>query len=151
MGSWREETGQQVQDELDDLLDVSIRAAQRRLDEAGEFYPFAVAVDASGTSAPLAPEGGTGPREVADVAEVFDRCWEALRAHATTARAGAVVTNVGSSDGDAIGVALEHRDGPAIEVFLPYVTQGKTNGKKPAQKHRFGELQAAPGERRVWP
>ena len=38
----------------------------------------------------------------------------------------------------------------AIEVFLPYVTQGKVNGKKPAQKHRFGDLQAIEGTVRVW-
>jgi hypothetical protein len=35
-------------------------------------------------------------------------------------------------------------------VFLPYVTQGKVNGKKPAQKHRFGDLQAIEGTPRVW-
>jgi len=150
MTSWRDETSRQVQDELDDLLDVSLRAAQQQLDVAGEFYPFAVAVDAEGSSALLTPQVRTGPREVADVTEVFERCWEALR-EAPAARAGAVVTDVTSSDGDAIGVALEHRDGPAIEVFLPYVTQGKTNGKKPAQRHRFGEMQAGPGLRRIWP
>jgi hypothetical protein len=151
MASWRDGTSEQVQAELDDLLDVSIRAAQQRLDVAGEFYPFATTVDADGSSALLSPEPGAGPREVADVTVVFELCWEALRAQASTARAGAVVTNVGISDEDAIAVALEHRDGPAIEVFLPYVTQGKTNGKKPAQKHRFGELRAAPGLRRIWP
>ena len=148
--SWRDDTSQQVQDELDDLLDVSLRAAQQRLDEAGEFYPFAVTSAEVGRVEVLSPPVHTGPREVADVAEVFELCWTALRGEAETARAGAVVTNVGGPDGDAIAVALEHRDGPAIEVFLPYVTQGKTNGKKPPQKHRFGQLQAAPGQPRVW-
>ncbi len=38
----------------------------------------------------------------------------------------------------------------AIEVFLPYVVQRKVNGKKPAQKHRFGDLMAVEGTRRLW-
>lgn len=148
--SWRDDTSQQVQDELDDLLDVSLRAAQQRLDEAGEFYPFAVTCAEVGRVEVLTLPVRSAPRAVADVAEVFEQCWTALRGEAESARAGAVVTNVGGPDGDAIAVALEHRDGPAIEVFLPYVTQGKTNGKKPPQKHRFGELQAAPGQPRIW-
>ena len=151
MTSWRDETSEQVQDELDDLLDVSLRAAQQRLDEAGEFYPFAVTSAEVGRAEVLTPPVHTGPRAVADVTEVFELCWAALREAAGSARAGAVVTNVGGSDGDAIAVALEHREGPAIEVFLPYVTQGKTNGKKPPQKHRFGELQAGPWQPRIWP
>jgi hypothetical protein len=148
--SWRDDTSQQVQDELDDLLDVSLRAAQQRLDDAGEFYPFAVTIAEVGRVGVLTPQVQTGPRAVADVAEVFELCWTTLRGQADTARAAAVVTNVGGPDGDAIAVALEHREGPAIEVFLPYVAQGRTNGKKPPQRHRFGELQAAPGQSRIW-
>jgi hypothetical protein len=148
--SWRDDTSQQVQDELDDLLDVSLRAAQQRLDDAGEFYPFAVTIAEVGRVGVLTPQVQTGPRAVADVAEVFELCWTTLRGEADTARAAAVVTNVGGPDGDAIAVALEHREGPAIEVFLPYVAQGRTNGKKPPQRHRFGELQAAPGQSRIW-
>lgn len=150
MTSWRDDTSQQVQDELDDLLDVSLRAAQQRLDDVGEFYPFAVTIAEVGRVGVLTPQVQTGPRAVADVAEVFELCWTTLRGEADTARAAAVVTNVGGPDGDAIAVALEHREGPAIEVFLPYVAQGKTNGKKPPQRHRFGELQAAPGQSRIW-
>jgi hypothetical protein len=148
--SWRDDTSQQVQDELDDLLDVSLRAAQQRLDDVGEFYPFAVTIAEVGRVGVLTPQVQTGPRAVADVAEVFELCWTTLRGEADTARAAAVVTNVGGPDGDAIAVALEHREGPAIEVFLPYVAQGRTNGKKPPQRHRFGELQAAPGQSRIW-
>jgi len=148
--SWRDDTSQQVQDELDDLLDVSLRAAQQRRDDVGEFYPFAVTIAEVGRVGVLTPQVQTGPRAVADVAEVFELCWTTLRGEADTARAAAVVTNVGGPDGDAIAVALEHREGPAIEVFLPYVAQGKTNGKKPPQRHRFGELQAAPGQSRIW-
>jgi hypothetical protein len=150
VSSWRDDTSQQAQDELDDLLDVAIRAAQQRLDDAGEFYPFAVTSAEVGDVEVLTPQVPTGPRAVADVAEVFELCWATLRDRAETARAGAVVANVGGPDGDAVAVALEHRDGPSIEVFLPYVTQGKTNGKKPPQKHRFGDLQAAPGQSRIW-
>ena len=150
MTSWRDDTSQQVQDELDDLLDVSLRAAQQRLDDVGEFYPFAVTIAEVGRVGVLTPQVQTGPRAVADVAEVFELCWTTLRGQADRARAAAVVTNVGGPDGDAIAVALEHREGPAIEVFLPYVAQGRTNGKKPPQRHRFGELQAAPGQSRIW-
>ncbi|MEP7092341.1 MAG: hypothetical protein ABI776_19730, partial [Nocardioidaceae bacterium] len=119
-GSWRDETSRQAQDELDELLDVAVRAAQQHLETAGEFYPFAVSLTAPDDTATLTPEVRTGPREVADVAEVFELCWVALGAGAAAIRAAAVVTNGGGQDGDAIAVALEHREGPAIEVFLPY-------------------------------
>ncbi|MGA8211749.1 MAG: hypothetical protein WB441_04540 [Nocardioidaceae bacterium] len=148
MSSWRDETDEQVRDELDGLLDVSLRAARGLLDEAGEFYPFVVVLAES--TEVLSPMPKTGPREMADVETVLDLCWQVLADRTADARAGAVVSNVGSAGSDAVAVALEHRDGPAIEVFLPYREQGKTNGKKPAQRHRYGDLQATPGRRRVW-
>ncbi len=149
MTSWRDETDDRTQTELDDLLDLALRTGQEQLDAAGEFYPFAVTLDGDGTHDLVHPR--LDDREHVDVAEVYERCWQALAEQAGSMRAVAVVTNVGGSGGDAIAVALEHREGPAIEVFLPYVTQGKTNGKKPAQKHRFGDLAAAQGQPRVWP
>jgi hypothetical protein len=150
VSSWRDDTSQQAQDELDELLDVALHAAQGQLDAAGEFYPFGVALEAPGTTALVTPEVRTGPRDVADVSEVFERCWEGLRHQASTLRAGAVVANVGGPDGDAVAVALEHAEGRALEVFLPYTRQDKTNGKKPAQKFLYGDLQAIAGQPRVW-
>jgi hypothetical protein len=149
VSSWRDEADQQTQDDLDELLDVGLRTGQERLDEAGEFYPFAVTLATQGETALVQPEL-PARKGVADVAEVHELCWQALRADVGSLRAAAVVTNVGGPDGDAVAVALEHRDGAAIEVFLPYVTQGKVNGKKPAQKHRYGDLSAIEGTPRLW-
>lgn len=148
--SWRDDADPQVLDELDELLDVAVRAAQQKLDAAGAFYPFGIALEGPGVTRTVTPEVRTGPREVAGVAQVLDACWTSLQAEADSVAAVAVASDVGGPDGDAIAVALEHRNGPSIEVFLPYASQGKTNGKKPAQKHLYGELQATPGRRRVW-
>ncbi len=150
MSSWRDETSPAVQGDLDDLLDAAIRAAQELLDSAGEFYPFAVALEGAGETRVLAAEVPTGPREVADPSAVLDLCWDGLRAESGELRAAAVASNVGGPDGDAIAVALEHREGPAIEVFLPYAVQPKVGGKKPPQKLLYGDLQAIPGQQRVW-
>jgi hypothetical protein len=150
MSSWRDDASERTQADLDEVLDVSIRAAQERLDDVGEFYPFGVALADPGRTHLVTPEVKTGPREIADPTAVLALCWDGLREQAETLSAVSVVTNVGGADGDAIAVALEHRDGPAIEVFLPYVTQGKTAGKRPAQKHLYGVVQAVAGSPRVW-
>lgn len=148
--SWRDDADPQVRDELDELLDAAIRAAQQQLDAVGAFYPFGVALEGPGVSRTVTPEVRTGPREVADAAAVLEQCWTTLSAQSETLVAAAVASDVGGPDGDAIAVALEHRDGPSIEVFLPYAAQGKTHGKKPSQKHLYGDLQAVPGTARIW-
>jgi hypothetical protein len=148
--SWRDDIDPRTRDEMDELLDVSVRAAQRQLDAAGAFYPFAVALSAPGETSLVTPEVRTGPGRVADVTEVLALCWTALAEQREALRAAAVVSDVGGPDGDAIAVALEHRDGPPVEVFLPYALQGKTRGKKPAQKVLYGELAAVAASRRLW-
>ena len=146
MSSWRDDADQQTQDDLDDLLDHSIRTAQQLLDAAGEFVPFGTGITLDGEPRLVGAEGDDHP----DVETFYAACWQAVGAQADDLRAGAVVANVGDAEGDAIAVALEHRRGPAIEVLLPYTAQGKTNGKKPAQKHLYGDLVAGPGTPRVW-
>ena len=59
-------------------------------------------------------------------------------------RAVAFVSDVIVDRTDAIRVELEHADGIAIAVLLPY-TLGK--GMK---KYTFGQLQASPGVPRIW-
>ncbi|MEU4649238.1 hypothetical protein [Nocardia fluminea] len=46
--SWRETTPQPVQDDMDDLLDAALILAEEQLTQRGEFYPFSMAIDASG-------------------------------------------------------------------------------------------------------
>lgn len=59
-------------------------------------------------------------------------------------RAIAIVADVRTSDWDAVRVELEHRDGHAIAVLLPY--KKKRFGRGIA----YGSLRAAAGTRRVW-
>ena len=47
-------------------------------------------------------------------------------------------------ESDAVRVELEHRDGHAISVLLPYKRKRLRRGLD------FGDLSAGPGERRVW-
>ena len=62
-------------------------------------------------------------------------------------RAAAVVANtrVPQLDSDAIEVALEHVDGQALRVLLPYVKRRFRRGVE------YGLMNAASGSRRVWP
>ncbi len=150
MTTWRDETSDETQADLDDLLDLALRTAKEQLDVGGRVLPVRGRAHRRAARPPSSSRSCPDRKGVADVVEVYELCWQALAADAADLRAVAVVTNVGGGDGDAIAVALEHREGVAIEVFLPYVTQGKVNGKKPAQKHRFGDLQAIEGTVRVW-
>ncbi len=152
MTTWRDDVDEQTQDELDDLLDASIRAAQQLLDAAGEFYPFALALpEDSG-------ETRAGQRR---------RCAPG-RARSPTCRGLRAVLGAAArarpapgrrrrwSPTSATGTATRSRSPSStatarpIEVLLPYAAQGKRNGKKPAQKHLYGDLVAAPGLPRVW-
>ena len=108
----------------------------------GEFFPYAVAMGQNGEIAMVAGYTGTEQPPSADVLAVL---YEGLRAKAHENRGAAVVTDVRlKGEGtDAIEVEVEHREGIALKVFLPYK---KGLGGQP----ETGQMRAEAGEPRIW-
>jgi hypothetical protein len=129
---------------MDALLNAAIPFAQQQLAKHGEFFPYGVAMTRDGQTGMVAGYTGT---ERPPSTEVLDIIYEGLRSKADENRAAAVVADVRlkGEEADAIQVEVEHRDGIALKIFLPY------------RKKRFGggietgEMRAEAGERRIWP
>jgi hypothetical protein len=71
--------------------------------------------------------------------------YEGARQGASELRATAFVADVRANGGDAVRVELEHSEGQAIVVLLPY---SRSRFKKTVT---FGQPSGGPGEPRVWP
>jgi hypothetical protein len=144
VSSWRDSASPESQSDLDALSNAAWPFAEQMLAKHGEFFPYAVAMRQNGEIAIIA--GYTGS-EKPPSAEVLTLLYEGLRGGADENRAAAVVADVRLKNEatDAIQVELEHREGIALKVFLPY--RKKRFGGTPA----YGQMSAAVGERRIWP
>jgi hypothetical protein len=142
MTSWRETSSQQAQEDLDALLELTLPFAQQQLAEHGEFFPFAAAVGADGAPRLIAADPGLGDRPAST--DVLDQLVGGLREQAGDIRAAALVADVRVGESDAARVELEHRDGQAICVLLPYKRRRLRRGVD------YGELGAAPAQPRIW-
>jgi hypothetical protein len=140
--SWREAATQEAQDDLDGLLNFTLPFAQEMLDDAGEFYPFGAAVDAHDEVRLLS--GGPDLGEHPASTEVLAVLLNGLRNERDVLRAAAVVSDVRLADTDAVRVELEHRDGHALEVYLPYRKKRFLRGVD------YFERTDEPGTRRIW-
>jgi len=140
--SWRDSATQQAQDDLDGLLDASLPFAQEMLDKHGEFFPYALAVSASGETKDVAGDPGEGEQPSSDA--VLRTLVEGLRSERDMLRAAAVVSDVRLSDSDAVRVELEHIEGQALVVLLPYRQRRLRRGIE------YGEIRASQGERQIW-
>jgi len=140
--SWRDSASKQVQDDLDGLLEACLPFAQEMLDKHGEFIPYASAITSSGETKLVAGDPGEG--EQPSSAAVLQVLVEGLRAERDTMRAAAVVSDVRLSDSDAARVEVEHQEGQAIVVFLPYRKKRLRRGVE------YGEITAGQGDRQVW-
>jgi hypothetical protein len=116
--------------------------AQQLLDESGEFYPFGAKVTLDGNTEMVMAHPGTGAENPAS-ADVVDTLVEGFRAYANDTRAAAVVSNFRMTESDVIRVDLEHRDGHALVMVLPYQVN-------PDGGREYQQLQAGSGTRRVW-
>ena len=146
MSSWREIASIEAQDDLDGLLDAMLGFGQQQLAKYGEFFPFAAAVSRDGDVELIAAP--SNPRDNDPLsADVLDACVTALKSKRGAIRAGATASDVqlrSPIEGDAIQVDLEHAEGHALTVVLPY------------RKKRLGEIdydtiRAHAGKHRIWP
>lgn len=145
MSSWRDDASAQAQDDLDRLLDAALGFAQQQLDTRGEFFPYAAAIDSDGTAEMIAARPAPDDEHPRS-ADVVDACVAALVSQSDHIRAGAIVADVHAEElgGDAIRVDLEHAEGHALTVLLPYAK------KRLRKTIDYGPMRAQPGRRRVW-
>ncbi|MFZ2965141.1 MAG: hypothetical protein WA006_10725 [Rhodoglobus sp.] len=145
MHSWRDGLPAASQADIDRLLDTGLRLARQRLVDASEFEPFAILIAVDGRL--LAVDLDTSELGKHPEAEAISLAARAqLRHLAPSARCTALVTNTRLSRErtDAVEVRLEHQDGVALIVLLPY--------KRPrfGGTTEYGEPAAYPGTREVW-
>jgi len=144
--SWRDSASQGCQDDLDELLNQALPFAQQSLAKSGEFYPYAFSMNLAGEiRMASAYEGSEHPKST----DLLQMLYEGLRAEAADLRGVAVVSDVRikNPDGDAIRLEVEHREGIAIGVLLPYQVRKKLFGREVT----YGEMRGSPAERRIWP
>ncbi|MGL4339564.1 MAG: hypothetical protein ACRCSP_03945 [Rhodoglobus sp.] len=131
--------------DLERLLESAVHSAKRCLTEASEFDPFALVIDHDGRL--LAAEINlTKVTKHPDYDELAEATATQLRAIAPTVRSSALTVNTRLSERktDAVEVRLEHQEGVALLVFLPY--------KRPmfGGNIAYGDLISYPGSCEIW-
>jgi hypothetical protein len=134
--------------DLDALLPVLLDFAQLMLAKAGEFLPFAASMSVDGT---IKSVGGYSGDEHPPSQELIDLLVSAFQRDAVTQsiRATGICIDVRTippgetAKTDAICSRLEHADGEAVDVYLPY-------RKGLSGRIKYGSLFASPGERRIF-
>jgi hypothetical protein len=134
-------------DEIQELLNFLLPYAERMLSEHGEFYPYAATLDADGE---LNAVGTDLDTDSPDVGEVLLALHQGLRERAAEGeiRASGIAADVTLTDPDsgettdAVQVELDHAEADAVDIFVPYETEG--------EGIKFGELVAAEGREPVF-
>jgi len=132
-------------DDMDALLDHLLTHAVERLEEEGDFHPFAAAIDGDGE---LRMVGMEPESDEPTPQETVDQLVASLAAAAGRGeiRAAGVCANVtlpsDAGDSEAAVVQLEHRDDDPLDIALPYELHG--------DHIHTGELIAGVGKHRVF-
>ena len=144
MVSWRDGASQQAQDDLDGLLVPSFGFAQQQLDKHGAFYPYAVVIDHDGQQRMVAADTDVDQPTSADLITTLVATLSEQRDHL---RAAAIVADVRlpHTGGDAVRVALEHRERVALTILLPYRI------RRFGRRVDYGDLQAGTAAVFIWP
>lgn len=132
-------------DELNALLTASLRLAEKHLAGAASFEPFVLVTSPDGRTLAAEIDRSQLQRHP-ESEEIADAAIAQLRGLAPSVRATALTLNarLAKERSDAIEVRLEHRDGVALLVLVPY--------RKPKFGGRieYGDMQTFRGTRDVW-
>ena len=123
-------------------MNTALPFATEQLDKHGEFFPYGVALNEAGDPRMVAGDPGQGERPASTA--VLAAIVEGLRRDRDGLRAVALVANVRLFEGDAVRVELEHIDGHAIAVLLPYKRKRFGRGVE------YGRLTAGSGVPQIW-
>lgn len=145
MSEWPGEASDEVQEDFDRLAEVTIAAAQHFLDLNGDFIPFPMAVKADGELALIGLEQPQPPTPP-DPNEVIDGIVALFRERSGSVRALAIGADIeiAAEAMDAIEVRLEHRDGFAITVIVPYQMDPLDDS------YLYDEPRVTPATPRIW-
>lgn len=143
MASWRDSASPQAQDDLDGLLNVVLPFAEQTISKYGEMYPFGAAVGTGGRAGLLGADPGSGKRPASQ--DVLRLLYEGARQARDDRRAVAFAADVLLEGGsDAVRVELEHREGTALVLHVPYT---RSRFKKTVV---LGQMSGGVGQRRIW-
>lgn len=145
MVTWRDDASQQAQDDADNLLSTVLEFAGQRLVADGGFYPFGAAFTTDGDLVLLAGDPDLGEHPDSD--EVQRSLVVGTETHRDEYRSVALAADVTApatgQDGSGVRVEIEHHEGTALVVLVPY-TRG-TEGEL-----AYGEMEGAVNARRLW-
>jgi hypothetical protein len=145
MSDWRDDASEEVQDDFDRLAEVTLAAARSFLDLEGAFIPFPMAIKTDGVLATIGLDQPVTPTPP-DVVEVMDGLVGLFRERRGSIRALAIGADVliPGEMMDAIEVRLEHRDGPAIRILVPYTIDSLDD------TYIYDEPRIENGDRIIW-
>jgi hypothetical protein len=145
MSNWRDTASEEVQDDFDRLAEVTLAAARSFLDLEGSFIPFPMAIKTDGVLAPIGSEQPVTPTPP-DIGEVMDGLVGLFRERRGSIRALAIGADVliPGEMMDAIEVRLEHREGIAIRILVPYTIDSLDD------TYLYDEPRIQDGDRIIW-
>lgn len=137
MTSWRATTSQRAQDDFDDLLNATLPFAREQIRRRGTFVPFGAVVGQDGE---VGLTGAAGD----DSLETIELLYRGAQHDAQVIRAVAFLADVRTAFGDAIRFEVEHVEGRALEIVIPY-RRGKVR-----RSVQFADMIVSPATMRVW-
>jgi hypothetical protein len=144
LASWRDTASDEAQQQLDGLLGIGLGFAQQQLEKHGEFFPYAAVIESGSDEARMIAAQPSDVGETPASTDVITYLVAALREQRDQISATAVVANVTIPSGDAIRVDLEHAEGQALTILLPY------SKRTTDEAVEYGEIRAQAGHRQVW-
>jgi hypothetical protein len=143
MASWRDSASEQAQADLDSLVEASLPFAQHMLEEHGALLPYGVALSTEGQVRMVAADVGQQARP--SNLELVALLVESLRRDRDAIRAYVLVFQVRLTGSHAVRLEMEHREGHALAMLLPY------EKKRLRRIITYGDLVTTTSDHHLWP